>query len=331
MTSPKYLITGATGATGSEAVAALRAEGRDVRALVHREDDRSKRLRAQGAEIFLGDLNDFDSVKLALKGVHRAYFCYPIAPGLVQATAQFAHASREAGVEAIVNMSQKIAREDAKSHASFEHWLAERVFDWSGVAVTHLRPTFFAEWLLYFAPMIQHGTIYAPYGTGKAALVAAEDQGRVIAAILQNPEPHKGQIYPLYGPTEYTFPEIAALVGRALGREIHYQQVPYEAMRDAFMSSRTAESQRNDALTGYAESNPPHASEEPHIFQHLREAVQDHHHGLFAGTNDLVERLTGRPPLSLEDFVSGHINAFTLSSVKEERKFTATKQGEQTA
>jgi hypothetical protein len=36
-------------------------------------------------------------------------------------------------------MSQKSAREDAKIHAMCEHWLAERVFDWSGLTVAHLR------------------------------------------------------------------------------------------------------------------------------------------------------------------------------------------------
>jgi NAD(P)-dependent dehydrogenase (short-subunit alcohol dehydrogenase family) len=33
----------------------------------------------------------------------------------------------------------KSAREDAKSHAMCDHWLAERVFDWSGLTVAHLR------------------------------------------------------------------------------------------------------------------------------------------------------------------------------------------------
>jgi methylmalonyl-CoA mutase cobalamin-binding subunit len=49
--------------------------------------------------------------------VQRAYFCYPINPGLVQGTAQFAQAAKEAGVE-VVNMSQKSARSDAKSEAA---------------------------------------------------------------------------------------------------------------------------------------------------------------------------------------------------------------------
>src|SRR5262249_50587488 len=101
----------------------------------------------------------------ALKNVDRAYFVYPIRPGLVQATAQFAQAAQEAGIEAIVNMSQVSARNDAKSHAARDHWLAEQVLDWSGLNVTHIRPTYFAEWLLYLAPMIRQGVMYAPFTT----------------------------------------------------------------------------------------------------------------------------------------------------------------------
>ncbi len=196
MTKPRFLITGATGDTGGEAVSELLAKGHDVRVLAHREDARSKRLRDRGVEVVLGDLLDFDTVRAALQGVQRAYFVYPIGPGLIQATAQFAQAAKEAGVEAIVNMSQISARGDSKSDAARQHWLGERVFDWSGVPVTHLRPTFFAEWLLYLAPMIRRQMFFVPFGTGRHAPIAAEDQGRVIAGILQSPEAHRGKTYP---------------------------------------------------------------------------------------------------------------------------------------
>jgi NAD(P)H dehydrogenase (quinone) len=63
----------------------------------------------------------------------------PIAPGIIGAAAYFAQAAKETGVTAIVNMSQISARRESKSH----HWVSERVFDWSGVATTHLRPTLF--------------------------------------------------------------------------------------------------------------------------------------------------------------------------------------------
>ena len=147
MSNSRFLITGATGATGGAAAVQLLERGRQVRAFVHREDERSEILRKRGAELVVGDLLDFDAVRAALKGVDRTYFVYPIRPGLMQATAQFAQSAREAGVEAIVNMSQISARRDATSHSAREHWLAEQVFDWSGLNVAHIRPTYFAEWL----------------------------------------------------------------------------------------------------------------------------------------------------------------------------------------
>jgi uncharacterized protein YbjT (DUF2867 family) len=54
-----------------------------------------------------------------------------------------------AEVETIVNMSQISARPDGESNAAREHWLAERMLDWSGIGVTHLRTTFFVEWFTY--------------------------------------------------------------------------------------------------------------------------------------------------------------------------------------
>jgi NAD(P)H dehydrogenase (quinone) len=106
MSNVRFLITGATGATGGATAAQLLEKGRQVRAFVHREDERSEDLRNRGAEVVVGDLLDFDAVREAHKGVSKVYFVYPIRPGLVQATAQFAQSAREAGVDAIVNMSQ---------------------------------------------------------------------------------------------------------------------------------------------------------------------------------------------------------------------------------
>ena len=162
MNSPLYLVTGATGVTGGHALDSLLSAGASVRAFVPRQDERSEALQRRGVELSVGDINDFRVVQQALAGVTGAYFCYPISEGIVKATAQFAQAAKEQGVGIVVNMSQVIAREDARSNASLQHWLAERVFDWSGVPVTHIRPTFFLEWLFYVAPMIQAGTVYAP-------------------------------------------------------------------------------------------------------------------------------------------------------------------------
>jgi uncharacterized protein YbjT (DUF2867 family) len=208
-------------------------------------------------------------------------------------------------------MSQISAREDAKSHAAQDHWLAERVFDWSGLTVIHLRPTYFAEWLLYLAPMIRAGLLHVPFGTGRHAPIAAEDQARVIVGILDNPSPHGGKAYPLYGPVEFTYQEIANVLGRVLGKEVQYKQVSIDTMLQLLASGGQQPPAGHNARTLYGEFE---STAEPRgdsfVIQHLREVAIDHQNGIFAGTNDLVEKIGGRPPMTLEEFIAKHRQAF---------------------
>ena len=279
----KVLITGATGATGGSAIVELLARGIPVRALVRKIDERSDRLSAQGVEIARGDLSDFESVSQALKGITATYFVFPIqTSGILEATAFFAQAAIEQGVSAIVNMSQISARREAKSVAARNHWIGERLLDRSGIPVTHLRPTFFAEWLAYHASTIREKSVLPlPFGNGRYAPIAAEDQGRVIAAILADPTDHAGKVYPLFGPKEMDEYEIAKILSEILARPITY--IPMEI--DAYKL------RLNEA--GFT----------PHFIQHVENVAQDCRDGIFAGTNELVEQITGRKPLTINQYI----------------------------
>lgn len=281
------LITGATGKTGTHATTALLERGHHVRALVHRVDDRSDRLAAAGAEIVTGDLLDLEAVSRAAKGIDAVYLTYPIAPGLTDASATLLQAAEENNVGAIVNMSQISARRDAVSNAARQHWIAERLLDHFSGTVTHIRPTFFAEWLHTFREATT-GDLRLPFADARHAPIAAEDQGRVIAAILEDPTPHAGAIYPLYGPVELNHHEIAEAVTEALGYPVRY--VPIEI----------AEFQADLERNGW----------EPHIVQHLINVAVDYRNGIFAGTNDVVRRLTGADPLTVQAFVERNRQAF---------------------
>lgn len=283
MAAKQVLVTGATGATGGSAALRLLELGVPVRALVHRADARSERLAAAGAAVVLGDLSDFDAVARATEGVAAAYFVYPIqVPGILEATALFAQAAGENGVGAVVNMSQITARRDSESRAARDHWIAERLLDRAGVPVTHLRPTLFCEWLTYFAQAIREQSVLPlPFGDARYAPIAAADQGRAIAAILTDPAPHAGRTYPLYGPRELGQRDVADLLTRALGRTIAY--VPMEAGPfDEILRER-----------GFTE----------HFRQHVAAIARDCRAGICSGTNDLVERLTGRKPQEMSDYI----------------------------
>ena len=68
MAQKKFLVTGATGDTGGYTVEQLVERGHAVRALAHREDDRSKRLGKMGAEVVIGDFLKFNDVRAAMRG-----------------------------------------------------------------------------------------------------------------------------------------------------------------------------------------------------------------------------------------------------------------------
>src|SRR5271170_7971237 len=225
---PKVLITGATGDTGRAAVKESIKRGLDVRAMVHRKDDRSGALERLGAEVVVGDLQKIDEIRQAMEGTGAAYLVYPVQPGVVDATVYFAQAAKEAGVAAVVNLSQRSASRTSASHACQDTWIAEQVLNWSGLAVTHLRPTYFLEWLLYpwqLPLFVEKGIMRLPVGKGRHAPIGAEDQGRVIAAILKNPSGHAGQTYPLFGPVEMDHDQMAAELTEVLGRKIVFQNV----------------------------------------------------------------------------------------------------------
>jgi NAD(P)H dehydrogenase (quinone) len=303
MNKQKFLVTGPTGATGSEVTRLLIEKGHSVRALVHREDWRSDALKALGAEIIIGDLHDFETVAKVLKGTDGAYFCYPIKPGLIQATAYFAQAAKEADLQTIVNMSQISARRDSASHAAQDHWVAERIFDWSGIATTHVRPTFFAEWLLYIAPIIGSGILRQPlFPESRHAPIAAEDQAKVIANILDKPKGHAGKIYPLFGAEELNQYEITEQVGKALGISIKYEQVEVPMF--------VADIGRSGTRSTKISAEPKLDEGKAFLIQHLEAVTVDHKNGLFSGTNDIIETIGKTKPLGVVEFVRKNKDAF---------------------
>jgi uncharacterized protein YbjT (DUF2867 family) len=286
--SKKVLITGATGDTGRAAVREAIALGLDVRAMVRTIDSRSDALAAQGAEIVVGDLFDINSLRAALEGAEAAYFVYPVAPGLITAAVNFAQAAKEAGTKAVLNLSQRSADRNSTSDSCRDTFIAEEVFNWSGVPVIHLRPTYFLEWLLYpwQLPYLQQGVLRMPVGKGRHSPIAADDQARAIAALLKNPEGHIGTTINLSGPVEMDHEQMAAELTEALGRPIVFQDLPI----DEYTASLT-------------EMGVP-----AYIVQHLGGAMADYHKGHMAGADDNIERLTGRRSMTVGEFARLHID-----------------------
>jgi uncharacterized protein YbjT (DUF2867 family) len=267
-----------------------------VRALVRRIDGRSDSLQKLGAEIVVGDLQNVDEIRAAMEGVDAAYLVYPVAPGLITATAYFAQAAREAGVETIVNLSQRSASRTSKSPSSKDHYVAEQLLSASGLNVIHLRPTYFLEWLFYpwqLPTFLDKGVLRLPVGKGRHAAIGAEDQGRVIAALLKDPSGHIGQTYPLFGPVEMDHEQMASELSEALGREIVFEDISIDEYRQSMESV---------GVPAY-------------IVEHLVAAMDDYQRGVMSGMNDNVERITGKKPMSVKEFARAHADRLNPQAV----------------
>ncbi len=284
------LVTGASGDTGRPTVERLIEKGFTVRALVRKDDARAQRLRDLGAEVMLGDMLSLRDIRLAMEGVQRAYFCFPLAEGLVEAGVIFAQAAKEQNLELIVNMSHKQSRPAARSKATQNHWLSEQVFDWSGVPSVHLRITFFAEWLLYIAPMIRHGRYVMPYNKdSRFAPIAGSDIARIVAGIIENPAPYAGRAIALHGPVEYSHEELAAEVSRVLGKSLPYEHVTVSTFLD---------------LLGLQDVQA--------FRRHFEAVTIDQQEGLLAGTDSIGTQIIGQPLTTVEQFIRANLSKFVL-------------------
>ena len=160
--------------------------------------------------------------------------------------------------------------------------------------------------------MIRAGLLHVPFGTGRHAPIAAEDQASVIVSILEDPASHRCKIYPLYGPAEFTHKEIAQLLGRVLGKDVQYKQVSIEMWIQIMASGGQQPPAEHSARAMYGEfeQKPEGRAGDSFLVQHLREVAIDHHDGVFAGTNDVVKKIGGRQPTTLEEFITTHRQAF---------------------
>src|ERR1700731_2687572 len=281
MIKPRIIVTGATGKTGSVVVSELLKAGYPVRALVRAEDDRSARMKAQGAEIAIADMSDVERVADALRDVQGAYYCPPLDPYMIQGAVAFAVAAKDARLEHVVALTQWLSSPSHPSLMTRQHWLVDQLFSMTpGVAHTIVNPGFFADAYLQTIGLSAHlGVFPWLYGESRNAPPSNEDIARVAVAALLDPARHAGKSYRTTGPELLGAEDMAKAIGRAVGRSVKVVPTPaWLFMKVARMSGYPI-----DLLSG------------------VRYYIDDHKRGAFevgAPTADVLD-VTGRPA---EDF-----------------------------
>jgi uncharacterized protein YbjT (DUF2867 family) len=280
------LITGATGTVGAELVRALSNRNVHVRAGV-RSVIKGDRLRHFNPDVQLVEM-DFqrpDSLTLALTGVDRVFLLTPFTDTQVEDGQRLIDAAKALGVRQVVKLSALGAEAEPGIQLGRWHRAIERHLEQSGLPYAILRPSSFMQnFLNYQGQTIrEQGTIYQPLGEGRVSYIDAFDIAETAAAILTDDIPkHHGRAYPLTGPAALSLHEVAATLGEATGRPVQYVDVPEDAARQAMHG---APQWMTDAMLElYAVAKAGYSA---------------------AVTSD-VERLTGRPPRTVQEFAQEH-------------------------
>jgi uncharacterized protein YbjT (DUF2867 family) len=224
------LVAGATGRQGGATVRALLERGYSVRALTRNPgSERAQKLVAAGVEVVKGDLGDPASLRAAVEGVHGVFSVTDfwehghdkeIAHGK-----NLADAAQAAGVKHFV-FSSVGGADRARTVPHFESkWQIEQHLKTLSMPWTVLRPVSFME--NWDPAEIAGGKLQWPLApTTHLQQISVEDIGRFAAEAFDHPREWAGKTVEIAG-DDRTMAEIAAALGKALGRQVDYVQVPW--------------------------------------------------------------------------------------------------------
>ena len=275
--TPALAVTGATGRLGGRVARRLAAAGTAQR-LVVRDPARAPDLA--DAEVVPADYADPTAARHALAGISTVFMVSATeSADRVSQHQSFIDSAVAAGVDRIVYVSFVGAAPDATFTLARDHWATEEHLRASGLRHTILRDNLYLDFLSLLAG--DDGVIRGPAGNGRVAAVAQDDIADVAAVVLGRPEAHDGACYDLTGPESLTLTEVAAKLSSAMGRTVSYHP---ESIEEAYASR--------------ARYGAPDWQVEAWVSTYRAIAA-----GELATVSDTVQRLTGHPPISLDDYL----------------------------
>jgi NAD(P)H dehydrogenase (quinone) len=234
MSSPRILVTAATGQLGRKVVAQLlkRVPAADI-AVAVRNAEAASDLAAAGVQVRVADYDQPAGWDAALAGIARVLLISSSAVG--KRTAQHRSvidAAARAGVQLIAYTSVLRADRSALGLAA-EHRETEALLRDAGLPVTLLRNGWYTENLTAsLGHELDSGVRYGSAGSGRFASASREDYAEAAAVVLSS-DGHAGKVYELAGDTAYTLDEYVAAVSRLSGTPVRYQDLPEAEYRAA--------------------------------------------------------------------------------------------------
>ncbi|GGA02946.1 NmrA family NAD(P)-binding protein [Dyella caseinilytica] len=227
-----FLVMGITGKVGGATATHLLKQGKTVRALV-RDPAKASSWADQGVELVEGDWNDAASIKRALRGVEGAFVMLPPiwvpSPDFREAKgviANYVEALKQVPVPRVVALSSMGANKTSGMGLITALSLMEQGFCDLNLPIAYARAGGFFENFLYGFQVAQGGTLPVFYNPTdrKSTMVATNDIGAVIAALLSGPAWLGHRVIELG--SMVSADEVAAQLGEVMRRDVKAIAVP---------------------------------------------------------------------------------------------------------
>ena len=271
------------GATGRNAVAWTQAfldAGFRVRDLVR---DPGKFTPGLNLEYVSFDLDDQRTHRPALANAGVLALVTPADPRQTERELALIEAAEQSGVERILNLSV-IGADLAEPISAFARWQApvEKALEGGATPYVTLRPNAFMQNLLLQKASIQAGQFVEPSESQASSFIDVRDIAAVAVGVSAGG--YDNLALDLTGPEALTGSDIAQALSAAMGKPVTFASPPIAAFRVALLD-RGAPLWRVDALA--------------ELYQNIQDGRAPH----LARTTPNVERVTGRTPRTLREFV----------------------------
>lgn len=274
------LVTGASGQVGAEVARLLAAQGHSVKSMTSKK---------AGPGQVQANLLTGEGVSAAIKGNERLFLMAP--PGYTNQDEILIPVIEEAkkqGVKKIVLMTA--IGVNASEEGAFRQ--VEKALIQSGLAYNIIRPNWFFQnfHTFWIGDILEQGTIRLPAENGRVSFIDSRDIAAVAAKLLASDE-FNNQEFDLTGPEAHDHATVAQAISEISGRHVGYQSVsPEEFKKSAMKQGVPAE----------------YADFLNFIFGFIRLGYVQH-------ATDSVEKLTGRKPRGLAQYVADYKKAWANS------------------
>lgn len=276
----RVLITAATGTVGGATMTAL--AGIDVEVLgAARSDASAETLRRRGFTPVTFDYDRPDTMRPALDGIDAVFLSTGYTVDMLVHSKRLLDAANAASVRHIVHLGALAAANTPHAHFAW-HQLIERTIEAMGFGYTHLQPNFFMD-TVWSGFRHRRDRLVHFIGDRTVSWIAAADIAAVAAQALRHPARHAGQTYRL-AVQALSLRQVAALLSQSSGTDVRYRPRPAAGLLPVLLDQGMEPSYAAGLAEGVAEIE---AGRLP-----LADAVYD-----------TVGAVTGRPPVTWQDFI----------------------------